>query len=189
MKQMSKIIKETSKSVSILSFIIATIILLLYGLYWSSDSLVERLFILALTTFILIPMIIAVINFIISLIINLSFSKAKNDNKKKEIINNYNDPIKTNKKYQEKTVLTEGYKEFNNLLKASMQNKLMDRGSVLKLKYELINRLGTHMEVYKDFNFKNDMHCIYILSKSSRLTTDDYNHLSEFLSDNLIFPE
>lgn len=178
-------IKRTFKSASIFSFIIACTVLLLCGLYWTMDNVFEKLLVSALGFFILVPMFITIINFII----NLSCRSKENNTNKVIVNNNDNKPIKSTKKYKAKTVSTEGYIDFNNLLKSSVQNKLMDRECILKLKYELINLLGIHMEVYKDFDFQNDMHCIYVLSKSSKLTTDDYKYLSKFLSDNLIFPE
>lgn len=180
-------IKRTIKSASMLSFIIASIILILLALYWTLDNKFEKLLLLIVGFSILIPIFITTINFII----NLSFPKENSINNKTFGDNKYKEikgADKSNKKYKEKTVQTEGYREFNNLLKASVQNKLMDRECILKLKYELINLLGIHMEVYKDFDFQNDMHCIYVLSKSSKLTTNDYEYLSKFLSDNLIFP-
>jgi hypothetical protein len=69
-----------------------------------------------------------------------------------------------------------------------MQNKLLTRETVLKLKCELRYRLGTHIEVYKNFEFQNDLHEIYTLSKSSVLTKDDYMYLTQFISNNLNFP-
>jgi len=92
-------------------------------------------------------------------------------------------------KHELKVVTTDGYMEFNNILKASVKNKLMNRDCILRLKYELNYRLGVHIEVYKNFEFKNDMHYIYTLSKSSVLTKDDYLYLTNFISNNLILPK
>lgn len=88
-------------------------------------------------------------------------------------------------KFKKKTCKTKGYEEFNNLLRSSVQNKLMDRDCILKLKCELRYRLGTHIECYNHFKFQNDMHEIYTLSKSSALKEEDYTYLIEFLSNSL----
>jgi phosphate/sulfate permease len=189
MKRKQTTFEKSLKQATIISAIFGTCAVLVFSLYYTMDTVIERAFVLILGVIFLFPLIPIAISFIVNFIVN---SEKQPDDKFKD--NNYSKSnttaTKTNieqEKYKPKVVVTEGYQEFNNLLKASMQNKLMTRECILKLKSELIYRLGTHIEVYKDFNFKNDLHCIYTLSKSSALTKEDYKYLSEFISNNLIF--
>jgi hypothetical protein len=153
-------------------------------------SPIERFFVIIMGFYLLIPTIPIVFTFLISLGVKNKQSNfdpeniyAKNTHKSNE-----NSNTEQKNKPQLKIVTTEGYMEFNNILKSCMQNKLLTRETVLKLKCELRYRLGTHIEVYKNFEFQNDLHEIYTLSKSSVLTKDDYMYLTQFISNNLNFP-
>jgi DNA-directed RNA polymerase subunit L len=120
-------------------------------------------------------------------------NRTKKDSKRDR--NTSNNDVKTNEvitklaDYKRKECTTQNYKEFNNLLINSIKNGLMNRECVLKLKYEVRHLLGTHVEIYigdnSKFKFDNDMHEIYVLSKSSHLKEEDYIYLINFLSSNL----
>lgn len=75
------------------------------------------------------------------------------------------------------------YKILKAMIISSSQNKLFSREDVLKLKCEIDYRLGTHRYEYDGFVFKNDFHEIYSKLKSSRLNTEDYQYLSNFVSE------
>lgn len=160
--------------------------------FFLADNIIERFFILFIAVVTLTTLIPSILSFLINMCLQTGIKGSKKVN---TINNNTNKELKgtteSNKseKYKKKVCTTKGYEEFVNLIKSSIQNKLMDRDCVLKLKGEIFHRLGTHAEIYRTFTFKNDLHCIYTISKSSKLTTDDYLYLSNFLSDNLILPK
>ncbi|NFT08124.1 hypothetical protein FDF26_13830 [Clostridium botulinum] len=172
-----------------LILIIGAIFSLMY--FFVADTVIEKLFIL----FIAVSVFITLLPTILTFLINLGVKSCINGNIKENTKTNNNKSLntssepKTIEKHKKKVCTTKGYEEFINLIKSSIQNKLMDRECVLKLKGEIFHRLGTHAEIYRTFTFKNDLHCIYTISKSSKLTTDDYLYLSNFLSDNLILPK
>lgn len=181
---MRKILKNFIK----IGLFASVVMLIIISLYYTCESPFEKLIIGAIEIYLLTIIIPFTVNFLISLLRN----PVKNNNKEQcmKETPKTNNTIKSDKaKYKHKVVITEGYTEFNNLLKVSIKNKLIDRNTVLSLKYQLINILGTHFEVYKDFTFKNDLHCIYILSKSSKLTKENYSELSQIISNNLILPK
>lgn len=91
-------------------------------------------------------------------------------------------------KYKNKVVETESYDEIRNMITACSKAKLLDRETILEFKVQLRNKLGTHYEVYKGMRFENDMHEIYVLIKSSKLTPEDYEHLTEWLGTHLNLP-
>jgi hypothetical protein len=185
--------EKSLKQAIILSCVFTTAILIILGLYKTMDTVIERLFVLIIGVMFLFPLIPITISFMMNFIIGCGKHPEKDFDSKnvsigvKSIKQTSNSNTEPNK-HKLKIVTTEGYEEFNNILKASMKSKLMSRECILKLKSELIYRLGTHIEVYKDFKFENDLHCIYTLSKSSVLTKDDYVYLTQFISNNLNFP-
>lgn len=75
------------------------------------------------------------------------------------------------------------YIDTRNRLVDVVKNGYLDRDSIMKFKLELDNRLGINRYVYKDFNFENDMHEIYIKLKSSKLKDDDYIYLKAIIED------
>lgn len=185
--------EKSLRQAIILSCVYMTAILIILGLYKAMDTVIERIFVLVIGVMFLFPLIPITISFMINFVIGCGKHPEKDfENKNVSIgIKNLKSSPKASteqNKHKLKIVITEGYEEFNNILKASMKSKLMSRECILKLKSELIYRLGTHIEVYKDFRFENDLHCIYTLSKSSVLTKDDYVYLTQFISNNLNFP-
>lgn len=88
-------------------------------------------------------------------------------------------------KRKSKVVTTVGYQELKNVIIATSKNKLLNRETILEFKAELRNRLGVHYECYKNMTFKNDLHEIYTLIKSSKFTTEDYNEMTEWISNHL----
>ena len=155
---------------------------------------IERFAVSILGICILTPLIPIIFMLIFSFILG-SMKQASIDSKSNDNTFNTNTPKLIPKpntvldKPKLKVITTDGYMEFNNILKASVKGKLMNRDCILRLKSELIYKLGTHIEVYKGFEFKNDLHEIYTLSKSSVLTKDDYLYLTNFISNNLILPK
>jgi hypothetical protein len=191
-KKNNRTFEKSLRQTILISGFFSFVVFVVLGLYKSVHTVIERIFVLGIGLMLLCPL----IPIAICLIFNFILASNKNQ------INNLNDikPYKTNiantkKSNTEpnntkiKVVTTEGYTEFNNLLKVSIQNKLLDRESILKLKCELQYRLGTHIEVYKSFSFENDIHELYVLSKSSVLTKDDYLYLTQFISNNLNLPK
>lgn len=94
-------------------------------------------------------------------------------------VNNRNTMIPASKK----EIDDPEYKTLKAMIISSSQNKLFSREDVLKLKCEIDYRLGTHRYEYDDFVFKNDFHEIYSKLKSSRLNTEDYQYLANFISE------
>jgi uncharacterized MnhB-related membrane protein len=191
MKRKQTTFEKSLKQAIIMTSIFGTCAVLVFSLYYTMDTVIERAFVLILGVVFLFPLIPIAISFIVNFIVN-SGSKQADDKFENNKSNSKITPAKTNTEIEKpklKIVSTEGYQEFNNLLKASVQNKLLDRQTILQLKSELRYKLGTHVEVYKDFKFENDLHELYVLSKSSVLTKEDYKYLSEFISNNLIFPK
>lgn len=93
---------------------------------------------------------------------------------------------KVNKtKREPKVVTTEGFQELWNVINASSKNKLLDRQTILEFKAILRSKLGTHYECYANNKFENDMHFIYTLIKSSKFTTEDYNEMTQWISEHL----
>jgi hypothetical protein len=186
--------EKSLRQAIILSCVYMTAILIILGLYKAMDTVIERIFVLVIGVMFLFPLIPITISFMINFVIGCGKHPEKDfDSKNVSIgVKSIKPTSKSNteqNKHKLKIVITEGYEEFNNILKSSMKSKLMSRECILKLKSELIYRLGTHIEVYKDFKFENDLHCIYTLSKSSVLTKDDYIYLTQFISNNLNFPD
>ncbi|NRU52522.1 hypothetical protein [Clostridium beijerinckii] len=186
--------EKSLKQAIILSCVFTTAILIILGLYKAMDTVIERFFVLIIGVMFLFPLIPITISFMMNFIISCGKHPEKDFESKKVSVGvkSIKPTSKSNtepNKHKLKIVTTEGYEEFNNILKASMKSKLMSRECILKLKSELIYKLGTHIEVYKDFKFENDLHCIYTLSKSSVLTKDDYIYLAQFISNNLNFPD
>lgn len=113
-----------------------------------------------------------------NLILKSDYYKKENkvDNKPKE---------ETDTKRKPKIVTTKGYEELRNVLTACSKNKLLERETILEFKAILRNKLGTHYECYSNMKFNNDMHFIYTLIKSSKFTTEDYNEMTEWISEHL----
>ncbi|WP_195618914.1 hypothetical protein [Clostridium paraputrificum] len=113
-----------------------------------------------------------------NLILKSDYYKKENkaDNKPKE---------ESNTKRKPKIVTTKGYEELRNVLTACSKNKLLERQTILEFKTILRNKLGTHYECYSNMKFNNDMHFIYTLIKSSKFTTEDYNEMTQWISEHL----
>lgn len=88
-------------------------------------------------------------------------------------------------KRKPKIVTTKGYEELRNILTACSKNKLLERETILEFKAILRNKLSTHYECYANMKFDNDMHFIYTLIKSSKFTTEDYNEMTEWISQHI----
>jgi hypothetical protein len=166
--------------------------LIILGLYKSMDTIIERIFVIMMGIFLMIPLVPIVCSFIFNFILGCNKpsdtnSKSKNYYEAKTTPKSKTTTKSNNTKL--KVVKTQGYEEFKNELTSCVKNGLLTRETILKLKCELRYRIGTHIEVYKDFNFENDMHEIYVLGKSSVLTKEDYEYLTKFISNNLNFPK
>ena len=185
-----KSIKQSLLISGFLGFIVINVLML----YNSMDTPIERFAVSILGICMIAPLMPIILMLIFNFILG-SMKQAKMESKSNDNTFNTNAPKSSPKpntvedKPKLRIVTTDGYMEFNNILKASVKNKLITRQVILQLKSELIYRLGTHIEVYKGFEFKNDLHEIYTLSKSSVLTKDDYLYLTDFISNNLILPK
>ena len=180
MSQKIKIIKRTLKSTLELIICFSIILLIIVTIYYCCDSPFEK-FLIGLSGLYILTMLVPIlISFAIKLL-----SNCLKTSKKEHTTINTSPQIKTNK-----IVNTEGYSKFNNLFKSAVKNKLIDRNTILTIKYKLMSILGSHYDdIYSKFDFKNDVHCIYVLSKSSILTKDDYIELCNFINNNLILPK
>jgi hypothetical protein len=186
--------KKSIKQSLIFSGILGFIAMNILMLYNAMDTVFERIAVAILGVGLLIPMIPIIVVFLFNLVLgSLKLigldSNGKCNESNANTPKSIQEPNTVADKHKLKLVTTDGYMEFNNVLKASVKGKLMNRDCILRLKSELIYRLGTHIEVYKGFEFKNDLHEIYTLSKSSVLTKADYQYLTEFISNNLILPK
>ena len=180
MSQKIKIIKRTLKSTLELIICFSIILLIIVTIYYCCDSPFEK-FLIGLTGLYILTMLAPIlISFEIKFL-----SNCLKTSKKEHTTINASPQIKTNK-----IVNTEGYSKFNSLFKSAVKNKLIDRNTILTIKYKLMSILGSHYDdIYSKFDFKNDVHCIYVLSKSSVLTKDDYIELCNFINNNLILPK
>lgn len=187
------ILKRSLKQSLVLSGVLGFIVMIILALYNSMDTGIERFAVMVLGVCLFIPTIPIICSFLFNFILNACRQPSIDSNNNHKSFNtNTKSKLNSNTEADKpklKVVTTEGYQEFSNILKASVKNKLMNRQCILQLKCELNYRLGTHIEVYKNFEFKNDMHYIYTLSKSSVLTKDDYLYLTNFISNNLILPK
>lgn len=181
------VFKKSIKQSLLISGFLGFIGINIMMLYNSMDSTVERIAVALIGVCIVAPLLpiamMLIFNFILG---GMKQAKMETSQCSRNTPQSNQKPNTVANSTKLKVVTTDGYMEFNNILKASVKNKLMNRQTILKLKSELIYRLGTHIEVYKNFEFKNDMHEIYTLSKSSVLTKDDYLYLTNFISNNLI---
>jgi hypothetical protein len=192
-KELSTFEKSIRQGI-LISSLFGFAVLTILSWYKTADTIIERIVILMVGIMFLFPIIPITFSFLIGSIISCAkrpemHSKAKNNQSGVKPSKSNSNANTESEKHKFKVVTTEGYTEFNNLLKATVQNKLIDRNSILQLKCELRYRIGTHIEVYKDFKFENDIHEIYVLAKSSVLTKEDYLFLTQFISSNLNLPK
>ena len=161
--------------------------LILYVLFKNADSKFEQLLVGFLFFTNLIPF---VIHLVIMLMKNTVPPVPKEQRSAEYIIA----PVKTTsskkelngsikKFYKAKTNDNVFYIDIRNKLITVVQKGNLDRDSILNFKLELDNRLGINRYAYKDFDFENDMHEIYVKLKSSKLTDDDYDYLNNILKD------
>lgn len=179
MSQKIKIIRALKSTLELI-ICFSIILLIIVAIYYCCDSPFEKLLIGLTGLYILTMLVPILISFEIKFLSNcLKISK------KEHTTINTSLQIKTNK-----IVNNEGYSKFNSLFKSAVKNKLIDRNTILTIKYKLMSILGSHYDdIYSKFDFKNDVHCIYVLSKSSILTKDDYIELCNFINNNLILPK
>lgn len=78
------------------------------------------------------------------------------------------------KQYKCKTVDNEFYLELREMIIYLSRSKKLKRKDVLNLKVRIQQLIGDDLVKYDDFDFKNDMHCIYVLLKNSKLKDEDY---------------
>lgn len=172
--------------------IIGVITLFLYCAYHTAESVMEKIIIGFGFITCLIPCAINCFLFMLNQGVNSSKGTSINKERKENVqylpnniiiprysTNNRSTIIPTSKK----EVDDPEYKKLKAMIISSSQNKLFSREDVLKLKCEVDYRLGTHRYEYDGFVFKNDFHEIYSKLKSSRLNTEDYKHLSSFVSE------
>lgn len=170
--------------------IIGVITLFLYCAYHTAESVMEKIIIGFGFITCLIPCAINCFLFMLNQGVNSSKGTSINKERKENVqylpnniiipgysTNNRNTIIPTSKK----EVDDPEYKKLKAMIISSSQNKLFSREDVLKLKCEVDYRLGTHRYEYDGFVFKNDFHEIYSKLKSSRLNTEDYKYLSDFV--------
>ena len=141
-----------------------------------STSLLYKIVFLALGIFIATTLGLAYINILLRDNIDKSKMALKTQN------NNSSKQNKPNS-HKPKVVNNQDYDELIQLLKYCMKNKLLDRQQILDFKNVLNEHLGSHKESYSNFNFKNDLHEIYVKSKNNVLTSKDYKELKMVLEN------
>lgn len=172
---------------SITAIIIFIIIVALYAFYWSLDTPIEKLFMMIFIFLFGIPILSIVTSY------NLNKIKSTSNRKKNELNyiksngNTSDKPSKSKKTYKHKECDSEEYKLLRDYIIACSKNKLMNRECILSFKNELDYRLGSHRYSYKDFDFDNDLHEIYIKIKNNCLDNEDYIYLKTWLSEHLDF--
>jgi hypothetical protein len=138
------VFKKTLKQSLVVNSILGFLSIVILLVYSCMDTPIERTFILIVGIFMIAPLFPMLISFLVNIVIG--------SNKPKDMNYKTNYPTtntKSNSKLQPsvqsdkpklKVVTTEGYTEFNNILKSSMKNKLLNRETILQLKCELIYR-------------------------------------------------
>lgn len=197
-------VKNKSK---LLPFLVVCGVGMIFILYYSTlTSPLEKILVLMITSTCCIPFIFGMFTRLITTFTNnlkeqdkanpYSRKVDKNGNLilKKDLYkkNNYSSNTvekqfakKEEPKRKPKVVTTEGYQELKNVIIATSKNKLLDRETILEFKAELRNKLGVHYECYKNMIFKNDLHEIYTIIKSSKFNTKDYNEMTEWISQHI----
>lgn len=160
--------------------------IILYILYISTESKVEKLLLLFIFILVLIPFTMQ----LLFRILNMMLSGTVKDNVKeyKKVNKGNSELIKPNsdsgaKNYKSKENNNENYISLRQSIKDHSKNGNLKRADILSFKNELDYRLGNNRYNYSGFNFENDMHEIYIKIKSSKLTDEDYLYLQGVLED------
>lgn len=173
---------KTNNSTSIIAKIIFALFTLIYYTYYQlSENLFEKVFTGSLFLFGVCPIIF--FTFVTYLTAKLqSVLKPKRRSNKTTTNTTTKAATTTNTSKKTKEVTTQGYSEARDLFKDSSQNAQLSIEDYYLIKQFIIQKLGDNYNRYKEVEFKNDSHCIYSILKCSKLTTDDYNSIYDYIS-------
>lgn len=148
--------------------------------YITTDVIMEKLLILFIFGTIVIPLSLNIISMLINAVIKPLNNPSNNIHKTKL------QPIKPKEEtkipYKGKINPSPLYNDFKNAVVSCSKNKLFKREDILVIIQSLNNLLGSHSKVYDGFQFENDMHRIYVMAKSSKLNTEDYQKLLDLIN-------
>ena len=140
--------------------------------YITTDVIMEKLLILFIFGTIVIPLSLNIITMLINAVIRPLNNPSNNIHKTKL------QPIKPKEEvkipYKGKINPSPYYLETRNIIINLSKSGKLSRTKILELERKLEMILGDHLINYSGFNFENDMHYIYVLLKSSKLTDNDY---------------
>lgn len=159
--------------------LISTVIL--YFMYITTESKIEKLFLLLIFVLTIIPFTAQLLTRILNMIIYGSVKNTKISQTQKtgyKIESNSGEV-----KYKSKENNNENYINLRDSIRDYSKNGSIKRNGILTFKNELDYRLGNNRYNYTGFEFKNDIHEIYTKIKSSKLTDDDYLYLKGVLED------
>lgn len=178
---MNKIIKKNKNytKTMLLQMIIGILMLFWYS---TTDSVMEKL----LVGFVFLTSVIPSTLQLLTMLLNNVVHKGINPNRKVDSKGRIIQLEKTNnitinskesgmkKQYKCKTVDNKFYLELREMIISLSRSKKLKRKDVLNLKIRIQQLIGDDLVKYDDFHFKNDMHCIYVLLKNSKLKDEDY---------------
>lgn len=168
------------KKAMIIPIILGLVLLILFK---NADSILEQLMIGFIFLMNLVPFVLH----LISMMLSGALSVPKSERVAETIIVKKDEEIKSKKSikptYNAKTNNNVLYIDTRSRLIDVVKNGDLDRDSIMRFKLELDNRLGMNRYAYKDFEYSNDMHEIYIKLKSSKLKDDDYVYLKGLIED------
>lgn len=183
--------KKNNVGTTILLISLFSIGILLYSMYRSSGSPIDRLFIAFIFFTSFVP-----VTFTIFVTWSVNKLKSTSNNnysmppirdkytanrevREEIVVNNAKDY--SNSKKPIKTNPSPYYEETKNLIISCSKNRLFNREDVVELKNQIDDLLGTHATVYSNFQYSNDYQEIYTKLKSRKLTDDDYLVLLDFI--------
>ena len=150
--------------------------------YITTDVIMEKLLILFIFGTIVIPLSLNIITMLINAVIKPLNNPSNNIHKTKL------QPIKPKESFSKpkgtKVNPSPYYLETRNIIINLSKNGKLSRSKILELEKELETILGDYLVNYSKFNFENDMHYIYVLLKSSKLTDNDYINILNLLNMN-----
>lgn len=164
--------KQTVKYSLVFPILFSLLVMFLVSFYICATRPIDRLFVLAMSIFLLVSVIPTMVNIAISkLKVKPNNTETTNDSVDTEIV--------------DKKLYPDEYIELRQLIISSSKSKLMTRQFIIAFRNQIISFLGTHYNVYRTFTFQNDLHEIYTLIKSSKLTKEDYKYLIAWFKANI----
>lgn len=148
-------------------FLVIIPIIICFLIFFISSSILYKIVFLALGGFLMATLGLNYLNILLK----------DNINKSKVLMQQNKTKQDDSNKHPTKKVENEDYDVLITVLKQNMKDKKLNRNNILDFKSKLNECLGEHFSHYGKFNFKNDMHEIYIKLKNNCLTSKDYKDL------------